>query len=128
MKKIDENVATHTSPGNGMMKVSLLLLNFFQQTNTIEDVLIEGCREFDGLSESLFTLSKRTIYSDNIWKIPSLVIFGHGDIITFLKMYFYSNGMLRISTATIFSMGIYTVFRLRNSGPQGPYDIPLANA
>ncbi len=29
LKKIDENVATHTSPGNGMMKVSLLLLNFF---------------------------------------------------------------------------------------------------
>jgi hypothetical protein len=29
LKKIDENVATHTLPGNGMMKVSLLLLNFF---------------------------------------------------------------------------------------------------
>ncbi len=80
MKKIDENVATHTLPGNGMMKVSLLLLNFFQQTNTVEDALIEGCREFDGLSESLFTLSKRTIHSDNIGKIPSLVIFGQGNI------------------------------------------------
>ena len=47
------------------MRVSLLLSNFLQQTNTVEDVLIEGCREIDGLSESLFTSSKRIIYSDN---------------------------------------------------------------
>ena len=53
---------------------------FFQLTNIIDDVFIHGCREFDGLSESLFTLSKRTTFSDNEWKIPSLVIFVRGDI------------------------------------------------
>ena len=63
------------------MKVSLLLLTFFfQLTNIVDDVFIQCCREFDGLSESLFTLSKRTTFSDNEWKIPSLVIFVRGDI------------------------------------------------
>ena len=80
MKKIDENVATHITGEWDDEGVFVALEFFFQKTKTIKDVLIESCREFDGLSESLFTLSKRTIYSDNIGQIPSLVIFGHEDI------------------------------------------------
>lgn len=61
-----------------MLKVSLLSLKFFPTESYSEDVLVEGCREFDGLFGSLFTLAKQTIYSDNAWKIPSLVIFVRG--------------------------------------------------
>ena len=53
---------------------------FFQWANIVEDVLIERCRDCDGLSESRFALSKWTIYSDDIWKIPCLVIFCHENM------------------------------------------------
>jgi len=43
-------------------------------------MFIQICREFHGLSESVITFPKMLIYSDNLFKIPSLTISRQGDI------------------------------------------------
>jgi hypothetical protein len=79
------------------MRVPLLYLHYFlRKKSAIQNVHIEVCGEFHGLSKYVITFLKMLFYDDDILKILCPTIFFQGDIYTrFLHKCRLSTGVPR---------------------------------